>query len=77
MAGKIFYRLRQKAREGAKTPRYRIVAISGLDLKIYGDHFRHAELEQMAESVKAELIQLDRGPKHKDEKASLTQPLEA
>ncbi len=77
MAGKIFYRLRQKAKEGAKAPRYRIVAISGLDLKIYGDHFRHAELEQIAESVKAELIQLHRGPKHIGEQATKTQPLEA
>ena len=64
MAGKIFYRERLSAKEGAKTPRYRIIAVSGVDLKIYGDHLRKTELEQIASTVKAELIPLLRGPKH-------------
>ena len=64
MAGQIFYRERQKAREGAKSPRYRIVAVSGVDLKVYGTHLRMAELDQIAKSAKADLVALQRGPKH-------------
>jgi hypothetical protein len=64
MAGKIFFRERQKIREGAQTPRYRIIAVSGVDLKIYGNHLRMTELEQIAGATNAELIALKRGPKH-------------
>jgi hypothetical protein len=64
MAGKIFYRERQKAREGAKNPRYRIVAVSDIDLKVYGNHFRKTELEQIADAAKADLVVLKRGSKH-------------
>jgi hypothetical protein len=65
MAGQIFYRERQKAKEGAKTPRYRIVAVSGVDLKVYGQHLRKTELEQIATAVKADLVALKRGQKHR------------
>jgi hypothetical protein len=65
MAGQIFYRERQKAKEGAKTPRYRIIAVNGVDLKVYGNHLRKAELDQIAQAAKADLIALKRGPKHK------------
>lgn len=64
MAGQIFYRERNKAKEGAKTPRYRIVAVSGVDLKVYGNHLRKAEIEQIAKAVKADLVALNRGEKH-------------
>jgi uncharacterized protein YccT (UPF0319 family) len=64
MAGQIFYRERQKAKEGAKTPRYRIIAVSGVDLKVYGNHLRKTELEQIANVVKADLVALKRGQKH-------------
>lgn len=64
MAGQIFYRERNKAKEGAKTPRYRIVAVSGVDLKVYGNHLRKAEIEQIAKAVKADLVPLNRGEKH-------------
>ena len=64
MAGQIFYRERQNAKEGAKTPRYRIIAVSGVDLKVYGDHLRKTELEQIAEATKADLVALKRGQKH-------------
>ena len=65
MAGQIFYRERQKAKDGAKTPRYRIIAVSGVDLKVYGNHLRKAELDQIAGAVKADLVALQRGPKHR------------
>ena len=66
MAGKIFYRERLNAKEGAKTPRYRVIAVSGVDLTIHADHLRMVELEQIAKNVNAELVHLKRGPKHQD-----------
>ena len=68
MAGKIFYRERSKMVDGAKQPRYILVAVSGLDLKVYGQHLRMYELKQIAEGVGAELVALGRGPKHAEEK---------
>jgi len=67
MKSKIFYRERQKAKDGAKTPRYRIVAVTGCDLKVYGEHFRHSEITHLAEEVGAELVRLKRGSKHEQE----------
>jgi hypothetical protein len=64
MAGQIYYRERLKAKDGAKSPRYRVVAVSGVDLKVYGNHFRKTELEQIAKAVEAELVALHRGEKH-------------
>jgi hypothetical protein len=64
MAGKIFYRERHKIKDGAQTPRYRVIAVSGIDLKVYGNHLRKTELEQIAEASGAELVALKRGPKH-------------
>ncbi len=67
MAGKIFYRERHKLVDGSKQPRYILVAVSGLDLKVYGQHLRMTELKQIGEAVGAELISLSRGPKHPEE----------
>lgn len=64
MAGKIFYRERRKAKDGEKKPRYRVVAVSGVDLKVYADHLRKAEMTHIAEVLDADLIELKRGPKH-------------
>lgn len=60
MAGQIFYRERQKAQEGSRTPRFRVVAVSGLELKIFGNHFRKKELEQIAAATDAQLVPLAR-----------------
>lgn len=60
MNGQIFYRERTKAREGSRTPRFRIIAVSGIDLKVYGTHFRKKELEQIAKATGAELVALER-----------------
>jgi hypothetical protein len=64
MAGKIFYRERTKLQDGAKTPRFRVVAVSGVDLKVYGTHLRKSELKHIAQEVGADLVELERGPKH-------------
>lgn len=63
MAGTIFYRERMKSKEGAKSPRFRIMAVSGIDLKVYGSHFRRKELQQLADAVNCDLVHLERDPK--------------
>jgi len=66
MAGKIFYRERDKVGKGEKKPRFRLVAVAGIDMKVYGKHLRKSELEQIAKAVGAELILLKGGEgKHK------------
>ncbi len=69
MAGKLFYRERTKVGKGEKKPRFRLVAAADVNIKIYVDHLRRAELDQIAESVGAELILLkpDTEGKYKDE----------
>ena len=58
MSGKIFYRERREVSEGDQIPRFNLVAVSGIDLKIHVTHMRKAELEQIASAVGAELIEL-------------------
>ncbi len=67
MPGKIFYRERSKMTDGAHQPRYILVAVAGVDLKVYGQHLRMSELKQISEGVGAELISLSRGPKHQED----------
>ena len=68
MAAKIFYRERTKVGEEEKKPRFMLVAVAGVDLKIFAKHVRKSELEQIAQGVDAELVLLKRqaGP-HRDE----------
>jgi hypothetical protein len=61
MPGKIFYRERQKYADGAHHPRYLLVAVHDLDLKVYGHHLRMAELKAIAAATGAELVALPRG----------------
>ncbi len=68
MAGKIFYRERLKVGKGEKKPRFMLVAVAGLDMKVYGKHLRKSELDQIAKAVGAKLILLKGGEgKHKAE----------
>ncbi|SMC96159.1 hypothetical protein SAMN02746065_11750 [Desulfocicer vacuolatum DSM 3385] len=67
MAGKIFYRERRNVSDGAKKPRFRVVAVSDSNLKVYSDHLRLSELEHIAKATDAELICLQKGTK-KDKK---------
>lgn len=62
MAGKIFCRRRRKVEEGEKKPLFRVVAVADLNLKVYASHLRKRELEQLAESVDAELVYLEVAP---------------
>jgi uncharacterized protein YccT (UPF0319 family) len=66
MAGMMFYRERREASEGDQTPRFNLVAVAGVDLKIHVKHMRKAEMEQIASAVGAELVELkvpDKGHK--------------
>ena len=66
MAGKIFYRERREVGEGDQIPRFNLVAVADMDLKIHVTHMRKAEMEQIATALGAELIELtvpDRGHK--------------
>lgn len=58
MPGKIFYRERRKVDEGEKKPRFNLVAVADVDLRIHVKHLRRSELEQIAQAVGAELIEL-------------------
>jgi len=65
MGAKIFVRERRKVEKGEKKPRFRIVGVSGGDLKIYVKHARKQELEQLAKSTGAEVvyIKVEKKPK--------------
>ncbi|MCG8635646.1 MAG: hypothetical protein MI863_17555 [Desulfobacterales bacterium] len=58
---KIFVRERRKIEKGEKKARFRVVGVSGKDLKIYTKHIRKNELELIARETGAEVIHL---PKH-------------
>ena len=47
MAGRIFYRERSKVMEGKKQPRFKLVAVADVNLKVYGKHLRKSELDQI------------------------------
>ncbi|NTU72104.1 MAG: hypothetical protein HGB10_09840 [Coriobacteriia bacterium] len=66
MAGKMFYRERSNTEEGDQKPRFCLVAVADMDLEIHVKHMRKSELEQIAQAVGAELIELkveDKGHK--------------
>ena len=66
MAGKIFYRERRKVDTGEKKPRFRVVGVSGVDLKVFAKHLRKSELDHLAEAVDAELVPLRLSARHED-----------
>ncbi|MGE5397141.1 MAG: hypothetical protein ACM3MK_06335 [Chitinophagales bacterium] len=66
-AAKIFVRERRKVEEGEKKPRYAIVGVAGVDLKVFLKHIRKQELEQMAAAVGAEVVYLQAGKDSDDD----------
>jgi len=58
MAGKMFYRARRKVDDGEKKPRWTLVAVADMNVKIHVKHLRKSELEQIAKAAGAELIEL-------------------
>ena len=64
MAGKIF--ITSEVKRTKRKPRFILVAVAGVDLRIFAKHLRKSELEHIASELGAELIQLRQGEK-KDE----------
>jgi hypothetical protein len=56
----IFVRERRKVEKGEKKPRFRVVGVSGKDVKIYVDHVRKTELDQIAQATGAQVVYLER-----------------
>lgn len=68
----IFVRERRKVEKGEKKPRYRIVGVHGSDLKIYAEHIRKQELDEIAAASGATVVYLknvkeEGGGKHQDD----------
>jgi hypothetical protein len=59
--GKIFVRERRNVGKGAGVPRFEIVAVTGVDLKVYHSHIRKGEVEHIAADLGAEIVYLPRG----------------
>jgi hypothetical protein len=59
--GKIYVRERRNVGQGAGVPRFEIVAVSGVDLKVYHSHIRKGEVEHIAADLSAEIVYLPRG----------------
>ena len=66
MTTKIFVRERRKVEKGEKKPRFRIVGVSGSDIKIYVKHIRKKELDQISAESSAEIVYLEAGKGHKN-----------
>jgi hypothetical protein len=66
MATKIFVRERRKVEKGEKKPRFRIVGVSGSDIKIYVKHIRKKEIDQISRESGAEVVYLETGKGHKN-----------
>jgi hypothetical protein len=66
MSTKVFVRQRRKVEKGEKKPRFRVVGLSGGDLKLYAKHIRKKELDQIKDATGAEIIILDAGKGKKD-----------
>jgi hypothetical protein len=61
MATKIFVRERRKIEKGEKKPRFRVVGVSGSDVKVYVKHIRKSEIEQISKETGADIIYLQTG----------------
>lgn len=66
MATKIFVRERRKVEKGEKKPRFRVVGVSGSDVKIYVEHIRKKELDQISSETGAEIVYLKAGKGQKN-----------
>jgi len=64
---KIFVRERRKVGEGEKKPRYSVVAVAGVDLKIKAKHIRKMEIEEIAGAIGAEVVYLQAGKDNKED----------
>ena len=63
----IFVRERRKIEAGEKKPRFRVVGVHDLNLRIYVEHIRKRELDQLAEATGAEVVILKGGKGEKEQ----------
>ena len=70
MNATIFVRERRKVQKGEKKPRFRVVGVSGGDFKLYVEHIRKKELDQIAEATGARIVFLQSGKGDKEEQPS-------
>jgi hypothetical protein len=61
----IFVRERRRIEAGERKPRYRVVAVHDLNLKIYVEHIRKMELDQLSKATGATVVIL-KGGKEED-----------
>ena len=66
MATKIFVRERRKIEKGEKKPRFRVVGVSGSDVKIYVKHARKKELDKIQAETGVEIVYLEAGKGQKN-----------
>ena len=55
---KIFVRERGQVKKGDGLPRFAVVGVEGSDLKFFQVHLRKSELDTIAQSVGAEVVEL-------------------
>ncbi|MDD3652594.1 MAG: hypothetical protein PHO01_00160 [Desulfotomaculaceae bacterium] len=65
--GKIFVRERRKVGEKEKKPRYFVVAVADVDLKIRARHIRKQEIEEIASVIGADVIYLQAGKDNQED----------
>jgi hypothetical protein len=58
---KIFVRERNRIGKGEGLPRFAVVGVEGSDLKFFQVHVRKSELDTIAQSIGAEVVELPRG----------------
>jgi hypothetical protein len=58
---KIFVSERTHVGKGDGLPRFAIVGVEGSDLKFFQIHIRKSELDRIAPSIGAEIVELPRG----------------
>ena len=64
---KIFVRHRRHVGEGAGRPRFAVIAVEGVDLRLFRSRVRRAELEKIASEIGAEIVYLPRGEHSEEE----------
>jgi hypothetical protein len=55
---KIYVRERTKSKEGSRSPRFRVVATEGGNLRFHADHLRKTDIETIAKDLDAEIVEL-------------------
>jgi hypothetical protein len=66
MSATIFVRERRKIEKGEKKPRFRVVGVSGADIKLYVQHIRKKELDQISAATGAQVVYLEAGQGSRD-----------